>query len=105
MKTMCMSEDVGVGSTFVRNAGFAARSPACSKSTSAPILTSGLTCASYVTSPSKRKVRKVLKNEQFLKNFFKEENHFFMATLDYESHFITTFHRLEGGLVCENMTR
>lgn len=53
---MYMSEDVDVGSTFVKNVGFAARSQACSKSISALILMSGLMCASYVTSPSRRKV-------------------------------------------------
>lgn len=57
MKIMSMLEDVVVESTFVKSVGFAVRSQACSRSTSAPTPTSGLTCASYATSPLKRKVR------------------------------------------------
>ena len=57
MKIMYMSEDVDVESTFVKNVGFGVRNPACSRSISAHILMSGLMYASYVTSPSKQKVR------------------------------------------------
>lgn len=57
MKIMYMSEDVDVESIFVKNVGFAARSQACSKNTSALILMFGLTYASYAISPSKRKVQ------------------------------------------------
>ena len=86
MKITYMSEDVDVGSTFVKNVGFAARSRACSRSISALTLMSGLMCVSCVTSPSKRKV--------WVGFFsFLEANHLFMATLDFESHFITNFHR------------
>lgn len=37
--------------------------------------------------------------------FFLEEKHFFMATSDSESRFITNFHRQEEGFICENTTR
>lgn len=57
MKIMYMSEDVDAESIFVKNVGFAVRSQACSKSISVLTLMSGLTYASYVTLPSKRKVQ------------------------------------------------
>lgn len=87
MKIMYMSEDAVVESTFVKNVGFAVRNQACSKSISALILMSGLMYASYVTSPSKRKVRG-------LKFFFllSRRKHFFMATADSEPHFRANFH-------------
>lgn len=56
MRSMFMYVDGDGANTSVRNAGSAARSPACCENTSAPTLMSGHTTVSTATSPLRQKV-------------------------------------------------